>query len=87
MQFQKASNLYFLLVTYMQTIKVISISGGKPAMAVPLFFVVLVSMIKDLFEDFKRHQADDRENNAETMVYDPKSKGFKQSKWRQIHCG
>jgi hypothetical protein len=31
--------------------------------------VVLASMIKDAFEDYKRHQSDDSENNAEAMVY------------------
>jgi hypothetical protein len=32
----------------------ISISGGKPAMAVPLVFIVTVSILKDLFEDWKK---------------------------------
>lgn len=39
----------------MQTIKMISISGGSPVMGFPLMFVILVSMIKDAFEDYKRH--------------------------------
>jgi len=69
MQFNKAPNVYFLVIAFMQTIEMISISGGKSAMAVPLVFVVLVSMIKDAFEDFGRHRADGQENNAETLVY------------------
>ena len=40
----------------------ISISGGKPAMALPLSFVILVSMIKDMFEDYKRYKSDTEEN-------------------------
>ena len=40
-------------------VKIISISDGKPAQALPLFFVVLASMVKDIFEDYKRHKADD----------------------------
>lgn len=48
----------------MQTIKSISISGGKSAMAVPLFFVILTSMLKDAFEDYKRHKADNEENSS-----------------------
>lgn len=59
MQFSKAPNIYFLLITFMQMIDAISISGGKPAMALPLVCIVTVSMIKDAFEDFKRHKADD----------------------------
>ena len=40
-------------------------------MLVPLTFVVLVSMIKDIFEDLKRHQSDKLENNRKVLVGDP----------------
>lgn len=74
LQFNKASNVYFLLITIMQMIEVISISGGKPAMAMPLAFVVVVSMVKDAFEDYKRHAADAKENDSFTMVFNPQTK-------------
>lgn len=61
-QFRKAQNLYFLLIAYMQTVKSISISNGKSVMAIPLSFVVVVSMIKDAVEDYKRHMSDKEEN-------------------------
>lgn len=51
---------------YMQTIPLISISGGKPAMAAPLVLVVLVSMVKDAFEDYKRAKQDKEENTTKT---------------------
>ena len=51
-QFSKASNLYFLLIAYMQTVNRISITGGKSMMAYPLGAVILTSMIKDAFEDY-----------------------------------
>lgn len=35
-------------------------------MLLPLGFVVLVSMVKDIFEDIKRHQTDKMENNRMT---------------------
>ena len=40
-------------------------------MAVPLVFVVCVSMIKDAYEDYKRHKNDDGENKAQTQVFEP----------------
>jgi len=40
-------------------------------MAIPLFFVVLASMVKDAFEDIKRHNSDKEENQSKTDVYDP----------------
>ena len=35
-------------------------------MAPPLIFVVVLSMIKDAYEDYKRHKEDHSENNAMT---------------------
>jgi len=54
-QFSKAANVYFLLITVMQTIKVISISNGEPTMLPPLVLVVFTSMCKDAYEDYCRH--------------------------------
>lgn len=62
-QFSKMANLYFLLLTVMELIPQIKSSGGFGSMALPLAFVVGVSMVKDIFEDRKRHLADDEENN------------------------
>lgn len=61
----------------MQMIPIISISGGKPVMLMPLAFVILVSMIKDIFEDYKRHKSDKLENYKLVDVYDPITKEFK----------
>jgi len=60
----------------MQMIDSISISGGKPAMAVPLVFVVFVSMAKDAFEDYKRHKADNLENDQYVDVLNTQTKTF-----------
>lgn len=43
----------------------------------PLTFVILVSMIKDIFEDYKRHKSDKLENYKKVEVYDPITKNFK----------
>jgi phospholipid-transporting ATPase len=61
-QFTKMANFYFLLLTLMELIKPISDANGVPVMAMPLSFVVGVSMIKDIFEDRKRHKSDNEEN-------------------------
>jgi len=65
-QFKKAPNLYFLLITFLQTIELISISGGKPAIALPLVIVVFISMLKDAYEDLKRFENDEKENYSKT---------------------
>ena len=73
LQFTKMANVFYLIIMFLQMIDLISITGGKPVMLYPLTFVVAVSMIKDISEDFKRHKSDQKENyrkihvlNAET---------------------
>jgi hypothetical protein len=39
---------------------------GKPTNMPPLAFVILVSMIKDYFEDLQRQNSDKTENNSIT---------------------
>ena len=72
------ANLYFLIIMFMQMIDKISISAGQPVMAMPLLFVVALSMIKDAYEDYKRHKADKNENLAFAEVYDSRLGKFTQ---------
>jgi hypothetical protein len=44
-------------------IKAISITDGDPSLALPLTFVVSVSMIKDIIENYKRIKSDNEENS------------------------
>jgi len=62
-QLSKAQNLYFIMISYMQTIRAISISAGKAVQAAPLIVVMILSILKDLYEDLKRHRQDTEENN------------------------
>ena len=45
-------------------------------MALPLTIIVFVSMLKDAYEDFKRHKADNLENHKKCLVYDSISKKY-----------
>jgi len=84
---KKLANLYFLVIMFMQMIPVISISNGQPAMAPPLIFVVVLSMIKDAYEDYKRHKEDHGENNAETLVYRKETHQFESTQWKNVQVG
>ena len=72
LQFTKAANMYFLVIMFMQMIPAISISGGKPAQGMPLAFVVILSMIKDAYEDYKK-SINDKTENIENKVKCSKS--------------
>jgi hypothetical protein len=57
------ANFYFLMMMILELIPETSDSEGKPVILFPLSFVVGLSMIKDLYEDVKRHLSDRSENN------------------------
>jgi phospholipid-transporting ATPase len=63
-QITKTANIYFILITILQTIKPISLSGGIPTMLVTLVFVIVTSMIKDFIESYKLWKRDSLENNT-----------------------
>ena len=44
-------------------------------------------MIKDAFEDYKRHKADESENEKKTLVYNPAKKEFVEKAWKLIFPG
>lgn len=77
--------MYFALIAYMQTVKRISITGGKSVMALPLGVVVFISMIKDAFEDFQRHKSDNEENDKKSLVYNGSK--FELKMWKDIVPG
>ena len=43
-------------------------------------------MIKDVFEDWKRHKSDNEENCKKVMIGST-SLGFKQEKWEDVRVG
>lgn len=69
----------------MQTIPYISISSGIPAIFLPLAFILLITAMKDFFEDYKRKKSDNEENARKVKVFD---KGvFIDKEWRDLRVG
>jgi phospholipid-transporting ATPase len=86
-QFKKLPNCYFLLICYLQTIPLISISANKPVMAFPLVVIVIISMLKDAFEDFQRHKSDKQENNTTSLALDINKFDWTPRCWKDIRVG
>jgi phospholipid-transporting ATPase len=65
------ANVFYVIIAFLQVMPLISITSGKPVMLIPLSFVIIVSMIKDISEDYKRHRSDKKENQSKVLVMDP----------------
>ena len=66
-QFSKMANCYFLLLVLLEYIPAVYTPGGPASMIMPLAFVILVSMVKDIIEDRSRYLSDQEENNSNDM--------------------
>lgn len=84
-QFSKLANVYFLLIGFLQMIDEISTSGGVPVIFFPLIIILIVSGVKDLFEDLKRKRSDNQENNREILFLEHGE--FKPIVWEKIRVG
>ncbi|CAH1730930.1 probable phospholipid-transporting ATPase IA isoform X2 [Aphis gossypii] len=66
-QFRRYSNCFFLLIALLQQIPEVSPTGRFTTL-VPLCFILLVSALKEIVEDFKRHRADREINHRKVEV-------------------
>ena len=67
-QLSKGPNIYYLFICVLQMIKPISITSGSPTNLPPLLFLMIVSMVKDFYEDRRRRKSDKVENLRNTIV-------------------
>lgn len=69
-QFRFFFNLYFLLVALSQFIPALKI-GFILTYIAPLAFVLFVTMGKEAYDDYKRHQRDREANSQKYLILDP----------------
>lgn len=59
--------LFFIAVSCTQ----VSTTNGFPTIGFPLVFVLTVNALKDAYEDWRRHKADEEENNQPCLAVMP----------------
>jgi phospholipid-transporting ATPase len=85
-QFRRYANIFFLFIALMQQIPNVS-PTGRYTTAVPLFFILAVSAMKECFEDLKRHKADRSVNRTKVLALDRFSSKWEWKTWREIKVG
>jgi len=71
----------------LQCIKEISVSGGTPDIFAPLAVIILITALKDLYEDIRRHRSDREENNKTCMTYNAETLVLERKSWHQLRVG
>ena len=83
-QFSKVANLFFLFTAILQQVPNVS-PTNRYTTVVPLFIVLMVSAIKEQYEDNKRKAADRSLNNSKGRVL--RGSSFEDTKWINISVG
>ncbi|XP_074619709.1 phospholipid-transporting ATPase IA-like isoform X1 [Acropora palmata] len=83
-QFSRYSNIFFLFIALLQQIDDVS-PTGRYTTAVPLLLVLSCSAIKEIIEDYKRHQADDLVNNRRVKVL--RDNTLQSLLWTEVQVG
>lgn len=83
-QFRRYSNVFFLFIALLQQIPNVS-PTGRYTTAFPLLFILAVSAIKEIIEDFKRHRADGVVNNRK--VFALRNGLWELIKWTEVTVG
>ncbi|KAK8629766.1 hypothetical protein V6N13_078594 [Hibiscus sabdariffa] len=83
-QFHRVAYIYFLVIAVLNQLPQLAVFG-RFASILPLAFVLLVTAVKDAYEDYRRHRADNIENNRPASVL--VNHEFQQKKWKDIQVG
>ena len=67
-QFHRFANIYFLFLALLNFIPAVE-AFGKEVGYLPLLFVLTVTALKDIFQDYRRYKSDKEVNGLLTWVY------------------
>jgi len=83
-QFHRVAYIYFLIIAILNQLPQLAVFG-RGVSILPLAFVLLVTAVKDAYEDWRRHRSDKVENNRLGLVL--VNGHFIEKKWKDIRVG
>ena len=83
-QFKIASNWFFLITAIIVSIPVLA-DKNSTSEIVPFVIVMIISLIKEAAEDYRKYKNDKKANNAKVSIF--KDHRFFREKWQNIKVG
>jgi len=83
----KIANCYFLLVSALQCIPIISNTSGYPTTLIPLLIVLIVDGIFLVLEDLSRHKADKEANASIAIKLNKQTNKLIECQWHELQVG
>nr|XP_023656655.1 probable phospholipid-transporting ATPase VA [Paramormyrops kingsleyae] len=85
-QFHRFANVYFVFIALLNFVPVVN--AFQPVLALaPVIFILSVTAIKDLWEDYRRHRSDKEINHMDCLVYCKSQRRYVEKYWKQVCVG
>ncbi|KAL8190167.1 UNVERIFIED_CONTAM: putative phospholipid-transporting ATPase VA [Gekko kuhli] len=84
-QFHRLANVYFVFIALLNFVPHVNAFQPELALA-PVLFILAVTAVKDLWEDYSRYRSDHEINHMECLVYCSPST-CKRISYRMMHKG
>uniref|UniRef100_A0A147ACK7 Phospholipid-transporting ATPase n=1 Tax=Fundulus heteroclitus TaxID=8078 RepID=A0A147ACK7_FUNHE len=85
-QFHRFANVYFVFIALLNFVPVVNAFQPELALA-PVVFILSVTAIKDLWEDYRRHRSDKEINHMDCLVYSSEDKRYVERCWKEVRVG
>nr|XP_021508126.1 probable phospholipid-transporting ATPase VA [Meriones unguiculatus] len=85
-QFHRLANVYFVFIALLNFVP--AVNAFQPGLALaPVLFILAVTAIKDLWEDYSRHRSDHEINHLDCLVFSREEKKYVNRFWKEIRVG
>ncbi|KAL7397796.1 hypothetical protein ABVT39_028093 [Epinephelus coioides] len=85
-QFHRFANVYFVFIALLNFVPVVNAFQPELALA-PVVFILSVTAIKDLWEDYRRHRSDKEINHMDCLVYSRAERRYVEKYWKELRVG
>ncbi|XP_046892740.1 phospholipid-transporting ATPase VA [Hypomesus transpacificus] len=85
-QFHRFANVYFVFIALLNFVPVVNAFQPELALA-PVVFILSVTAIKDLWEDYRRHRSDKEINHMDCLVYSRPERRYVEKFWKEVRVG
>ncbi|XP_072486997.1 phospholipid-transporting ATPase VB isoform X2 [Notamacropus eugenii] len=85
-QLHRLANLYFVAIAVLNFVPVVN--AFQPAVGlIPICIMMVVTALKDAWEDLRRYKSDKIINNQDCFIYSRKEQDYVQKHWKDVRVG
>ncbi|XP_020665205.3 phospholipid-transporting ATPase VA [Pogona vitticeps] len=85
-QFHRLANVYFVFIALLNFVPALNAFQPELALA-PVLFILAVTAVKDLWEDYSRYRSDQEINHMECLVYNRDERKYTTRFWKEVKVG